>query len=383
MTGKAKLIIPAAILLSGIAIMILLLNLGGNKSKKGNKSQTKVVDTEIVQLTDIPAKILGYGRVTSRQPIQLYSEVAGTLLKGQIPFLPAQSFKKGDLLLRVDNRQTTLALNSTKSDLMTALATFLSEIKSNFPDEYEIWQKYFDGCSFDNKLQELPDVKNRKIKLFLSRFNVYKLYFAVRDLEIKLSKHYFYAPFDGSIISASMRAGSTARNGSLLGEIINLERLEVEVPVSIQDVQWIDRNRSIKLYSSEIDGEWSGQISRIGKAIDSRTQTVQVFITIDNPNQMPILEGIFFQVEITGSDIKNSFVLPHRALYNEEFVYLIKNGRLMFQKVGIARKENSSVIINRGLSNGDTLVIEAMQGVYEGMLAKSKTSKSEIGNEDE
>ncbi|MCP4706646.1 MAG: HlyD family efflux transporter periplasmic adaptor subunit, partial [candidate division Zixibacteria bacterium] len=192
-------------------------------------------------------------------------------------------------------------------------------------------QEYFNNCSFDNKLQNLPDTDNQKIKLFLSRFNVYKLYFAVRDLEIKLSKHYFYAPFNGSIVTTNMRAGSTARVGSLLGEIINLEKLEVEVPVSVQDVQWINHKTKVKLFSSEISGEWSGQINRIGKTIDSRTQTVQVFISIDDLNQLQIYEGVFFQVEIAGFNIENAISIPHKALYNEKYVYLIENGRLHFQ----------------------------------------------------
>lgn len=367
-----KILIPAVILISGLVIMLLLLNLGGKKSKRENKSYTKVVDTEIVRLTSIPAKILGYGRVASVQPVQLYSEVAGTLEKGNIPFQPAQSFKKGDLLLKVDNRQAILALNSAKSDLMTALATFLSEIKINFPEEFDIWQKYFNHCDFDNELLELPEAQNQKIKLFLARFNVYKLYFSVRDLEIKLSKYYFYAPFDGSIVATNLRAGSTARNGTLLGEIINLEKLEVEVPVSTQDIQWINRERAVKLHSSEMDQQWTGRINRIGQAIDSRTQTVPVFISIDDSSQLPILEGVFFQVEIEGFIVENAFSIRHKALYNEESVYLIENGKLAFQKVEIARKENSTAIISGGLNDGDTLVIEAMQGVYDGMSARSK-----------
>ncbi len=383
MTGKMKILIPIVILICGGLIMWLFLNMGGDKSKRENKPQTKVVDTKIVKLTSTPAKILGYGRVASVQPIQLYSEVSGILQAGNIPFQPAQSFKKGDLLLKVDNRQATLALNSTKSDLMTALATLLSEIKSNFPEEYDIWQEYFNNCSFDNKLQKLPETDNQKIKLFLSRFNVYKLYFSVRDLEIRLSKHYFYAPFDGSIVSANQRDGSTARIGTLLGEIINLEKLEVEVPVSVQDVQWINREAPVKLVSSEISGTWTGQITRIGQTIDPRTQTIQVFISIENLHQLPILEGVFFQVEITGHNIEDAVSIPHKALYNDEFVYLIKNGQLKFQKVEITRKENGSAIIDGGLNNGDTLVIEAMQGIYDGMSAQSKMMLNDAGAEHE
>ncbi len=164
---------------------------------------------------------------------------------------------------------------------MTALANVLPEIKVDFPDEYQKWQDYFNSCQFNSKLSPLPETDNPKIKLFLSRFNVYTIYFSVRDLEIRLDKHDFYAQFDGSIVTADLRAGSTARVGSLLGEIINLEQMEVSVPIEAGDVQWIDRSRPVTFTSSEIPGEWTGRVSRVGSDIDARTQTVELYMSID------------------------------------------------------------------------------------------------------
>ncbi|MCP4634593.1 MAG: efflux RND transporter periplasmic adaptor subunit [candidate division Zixibacteria bacterium] len=372
MTKKSKILLPATILIIGFASMMLFLNLRSDSPKRNPKKQSKIVETEIVKPGKIPSQIITYGRVVSTQPVQLYSEVAGILMEGNVPFQPAQSFRKGDLLLKIDDRQAKLALNSTKSDLLNALATVLPEIKIDFPDEFKIWQDYFNNCRFETNLSELPNTDNPKIKLYLSRFNVYKLYFSVRDKEISLSKHYFYAPFDGSITSANLRVGSSARSGTLLGEIINLEKLEVEVSVSAQDIQWINKNSPMKLTSSEIEGEWNGRISRIGNAIDTRTQTVRVFISIDKSEEIPVLEGVFFKAVIPGLRIDNAVRVPQRALYNEKNVYLISNGELEFREVRVARKENGSVLINGGLNDGDTLVTEAMQGVFPGMPAQSK-----------
>ena len=143
-----------------------------------------------------------------------------------VPFRPAQSFSRGDLLLKADDRQVKLDISSRKSEFLTALAVALAEIKSDTPDEYKAWRDYFDAIEFDEKLAEMPATDDPRIKLLLSRLNVYKLYYDIRDLEITLEKHHFYAPFDGSIISADMREGTTARGGSHLGRIINLEELE-------------------------------------------------------------------------------------------------------------------------------------------------------------
>lgn len=337
----------------------------------------RVVETQVVSLGDVPAGITAFGRVTSSQPISLTAEVPGELMAGTVPFQPAQDFSKGDLLVKIDDRQAQLDLKSAKSDLLTSLATVLPEIKSDFPNEYQIWQSYFDECGFEKSLADLPETDNRKIKLFLSRFNVYKLYFTVRDLEIRLSKHFFYAPFDGSIVRAELRLGSTARAGTRLGDIISMEDLEVEVPVSAEDIRWIDFDRAVKFTSSEIGGHWTGKIKRVGSSIDTRTQTVPVYIAIDSEASDRLLNGVFLQAEIPGMTIENAFNVPRSAVYNENNVYTITDGKLAPRSVEIARRETETIIVNGGLESGDTLVVELMQGVATGMPAVSRSAKSE------
>jgi multidrug efflux pump subunit AcrA (membrane-fusion protein) len=370
---KKLVLIPLGIIIFGFIIMMILQTFKEDLPQAKALPQVKFVNVEVIQLESVPTKITGYGRLVTSQPVILYSEVNGTLVSGNIPFQPAQSFKKGNLLLKIDDRQIRLDLNSAKSDFLNALASVLPEIKVDFPDEYQIWQAYFNNCDFDKIMPSLPHTDNQKIKLFLSRFNVYKLYFLVRNLEIQLEKHFFYAPFDGSILIADVRVGSTARIGMRLGEIINLEKMEVEVPVPASDVQWIDYRKSVKFTSSEISGEWAGKVQRVGKNIDTRTQTVQVFIDIGNSHKEELFNGVFLKVEIPGLPIANAVAISRGAIYNENYVYTIKEGRLVFRKVNIARTEMESVIINEGLVNNDTLVVDILQGVTEGMPAKIKS----------
>ena len=380
MMNKKHIFLPIGILLTGFLVMVLLINLRSEPPKRLPVIQPKTVQAEKVELKDINSEIITLGRLTSSQPVTLYSEVAGILEAGSIPFLPAALFKKGDLLFKVDDRQTKLELNSLKSDFMNALASVLPEIKIDFPDEYQRFQNYFDNCDFHSRLTALPETSNQKIKLFLTRFNVYKLYYSVKNLEIRLEKHYFYAPFDGSIISADLRKGSTVRVGSTVGQIINLENLEVEVPVAANDITWIDRSRPVKLISSEIKGEWMGQIKRIGKNIDERTQTVPVFVGIKKNGHEELINGIFLKAIIPGRIVQNAVSVPNRALYNESFVYLIQNGKLEFRQVNIAKRQMDHVIVSNGIASGDTLVTELLQGVAPGMpaIARTEDNKGEI-----
>lgn len=364
--------LPVLVLVAGFIAMMLLLGQRTDPPKRAPEARAKIVETAVVKLGSVQTEIVAYGRVTSSQPIQLFSEVSGILEQGDVPFKPAQSFSRGDLLVKIDDRQARFNLNSVKSDLLTALASVLPEIKVDFPDEYQIWQDYFNSCEFDRRLTPLPETDNAKIKLFLSRFSVYKLYFTVSDLEILLDKHYIYAPFDGSIVSTALRVGSTARMGSLLGEIINLEELEVAVPVEVSDLQWMDRTKRVRFTSSEVDGEWAGRMTRVGSHIDTRTQTVDVYISIDDGQEGSLLNGVFLEAHIPGKSIAESFAVPPKAVYDDRYVYLIEDGKLATRDVVILRREASQIILNGGLENGDVVVTEIMQGVAPGMPAQSR-----------
>jgi RND family efflux transporter MFP subunit len=275
-----------------------------------------------------------------------------------------------------------LEIKSAKSDFLNALSSVLPEIKVDFPTDFQVWESYFNQCDVYSPLPPLPATENQKIKLFLSRFNVYKLYFSIRNLEIRLEKHFFYAPFSGSIISADFRVGSIVRNGSRLGEVINLDNLEVEIPVPAEDIIWIDKNKPVRLESVELGKQWQGKIVRIGNSIDQKTQSVSLFVKIIKSSTREIIEGIFLEAHIPGKVVENAILIPRKVLYQDNYLYCIKNGRLDYREVKIARRQTDSVIITDGIAEGDTIVAEVLQGVASGMLARPKNNVSDERSQD-
>jgi multidrug efflux pump subunit AcrA (membrane-fusion protein) len=377
MKRKVLLILPLLILAAGFMAMQILSSFRTAPPRDPPQPAIKIVGTSTVVLGGVATEIIAYGRMVSSQPVILYSEVNGTLQRGDLPFRPGQSFKKGDLLVKIDTRQIKLDINTAKSELLTALASVLPEIKVDFAQEYAVWEDYFNNCRFDKRIPDLPAAANQKIKLYLSRFKVYKTYFSIRDLEILLEKHYIYAPFDGSVVAADLRVGSSTRNGTRLGEIINLENLEAQIPVPAEDIRWLDRSKPVTLTSAEIAGTWTGHIRRIGKTIDTRTQTAQVYIAVDQPGDKNLYDGIFMKATIPGRTIPDACIVPRKVLYEQKFVYLVEDGQLSYQPVQVARQEPDYVIVNGGLANGDRLVMEMLQGVSAGMPARLKQNGSE------
>lgn len=369
-------IIPLLILAGGFILMQLLAGLKEEPARRSQLKPPKAVVSEVIRMAETPTTITALGKLTSSQPVQLISEVAGVLQNGDIPFKPGTRFRRGDVLLRIDDRQVRLTLNSAKSDFLNALASVLPEIKVEFPEHAAAWQAYFDGCGFQEALAELPEAQNRKIKLLLTRFNVYKLYYTARNLEITLEKHRIVAPFDGAVVSTALRSGSTARNGSVLGEVISLQDLELELPLPAGDIPWIDRSRPVRLKARESDAIFSGRILRIGGSVDQRSQTLPVYVAVSPAAGTTLYEGMFLEAEIPGRPVPVGTVIPRRALYEERYVYIVENGALLQRPVHIVRRNPETVVIDSGLQDGDTLVTELLQGVSPGMPAEARMPAS-------
>jgi membrane fusion protein (multidrug efflux system) len=375
MSKKKNLIIvlvALVILAVGFAGMSLLSSLRKESPKKDPELREIVVSAEAVALGEVAAEIVAYGRLKSAQPVVINSEVNGTLQLGDVSFRPGQRFQRGQLLIKVDTRQIKLEISTAKSELLKAMASVLPDIKVDFPDAYDVWQDYFNLCSFDRPVPPLPEAVNNSIKLYLARFNVYNIYFSIRDLEIRHEKHFIRAPFDGAIIGADLRPGSNVRSGTHIGEIISLEELEMVVPLTVDDVQWIELDQPVLLTSAELRGEWHGKIRRIGKTIDQQTQTVQVYILVDDADQL--YDGIFLKASIPGLTVASAVRFPRSALYRQKYVYLIEDDVLAFRQVEVVRRETDSIIVNGGLSEGDMLVTDILQGVSPGMPARVKNA---------
>lgn len=374
---KLIIVLVAFVILSiGFASMNLLSGLREDSPKQEPELRQIVVDAETVALGEVAAGIIAYGRLKSAQPVVINSEVNGTLQSGDVKFRPGQRFIRGQMLIKVDTRQIRLEISTAKSELLKALASVLPDIRVDFPEAYGVWQDYFNRCSFDRPVPPLPEAINNSIKLYLSRFNVYNIYFSIRDLEIMYEKHFMRAPFDGAVVEADMRPGSNVRSGTRIGEIISLEELEIVVPLTVDDVQWIDPDQPVLLTSAELRGEWTGTIKRIGKTIDQQTQTVQVYIRVDDAEQL--YDGIFLKADIPGRMVASAVRFPRRALYRQKYVYLIEDGVLVFRQVEVVRSETGSVIVSGGLACGDVLVTDVLQGVSPGMPVRVKNADERI-----
>ncbi|MCK5537070.1 MAG: HlyD family efflux transporter periplasmic adaptor subunit, partial [Bacteroidales bacterium] len=214
------------------------------KSMRQNQ-QSKVVSVSTVKNSKIISEIPITGRVSALDYNEVFAEVGGILKPGELQFREGIKFKKGDILLRIDNTEARLNLLAAKSNFMNSLTQIIADIKLDYPDSYKAWERYLAKLNIKKSLTELPEPRSDKEKYFLVARNIYNTFYSIRSQEVRLSKYIIKADYDGIITQANIHPGTLVRIGQKLGEYINPSAYELEAGISQNDLGFVGIGNSV------------------------------------------------------------------------------------------------------------------------------------------
>lgn len=371
---KRKLIILIVTFLI-ILLGVLLKNYFASKKEEPKKmfppSAERIVKVKPVTYTEIQSGIVAFGRVNSAQSVSLIAEVGGKLLQGTIPLKEATFFNKGDIIYRIDEREARFNLQSQKSEFLNNVASALADIKIDFPDELSKWENFLQQIELNKSLPELPEVKSRKEKIFISNRKLLTQYYTIKSAEERLAKFTFTAPYKGSIAQLNFEEGSIVNPGATIGRIIRTDEMEAEIPVKAENIKWIETGMPVKLFAENKTMSWDGKIVRISDYVDPNTQSIMVYIKLLPNSQFKLYEGIYLQAEIEGKKLINTMEIPRKALVNNNQVYVVENNKLKLKPITI-HKVNSNSILFSGLEEGELVVVESIVNMPENTTVKTQ-----------
>ena len=76
--------------------------------------------------------------------------------KRDISLKKGQNFRKGDVLVKIYNKDAKYALQARKSGYLNLLANILPDLKIDYPEYYESWVNFFESVKIDTDLPDLP-----------------------------------------------------------------------------------------------------------------------------------------------------------------------------------------------------------------------------------
>lgn len=341
----------------------------------------RFVRTEQVKYQDILTHVVAYGRVQTAQSLDLLSEVSGRMHEGKIRLKEGQNFKKGDLLFYVDATEASLNLKSQKSNFLRDLAAILPDLKIDYPESFDSWQVYFSSLEIDNDLPELPASQSEKEKTFLATKGIYSNFYTIKSAEERLRKHWYYAPFDGSISEIVLEEGAFVNAGSRIGKVMRKGLHELKVAVETQDIPWIQLGAETSIYSNETQQTWTGTVARISDFINQNTQSIDVYISID-PAGGTIYDGQFIEAAIPARVIKDGMEIPRNIIYEGNEVFVLQDSLLKVKQITVHRLMDETAVFS-GLDENEDLVMDPLINAHNNMRAyKMNTNDIDLERKD-
>jgi membrane fusion protein (multidrug efflux system) len=353
-------------------LVIIALGIVGKNALAGLKEPPKEdppkntvapVKVRLVENTAQYATVPFEGRLVSKQKIDVFSEVNGRLLAGIKPFKDGTAFKKGDVLLKLDDTDTRFNIIANRSNFESTLTSLLPDLKIDYADDFDKWENYLGKFDASKSIPDLPEVTNQKEKNFLVSRKIYNQYYAIKSQEAQLQKFTIIAPFDGIVSEANMNANTIIRAGQRLGVFLDPINYELEAGFSLADMRKVNVGDEAVLQSNELEGNWTGKISRISETVDANTQTVKAYITISGDR---LYEGIYLNGSLKGITLDSAASVPRFLVVNGEQIYGVENNMLKLLDINVIH-ESEDVMIVKGLKDGTKLVNQVVPGAFEGL----------------
>ena len=371
MKKRQVIIILSIIGIIVISLVIMMALNGMAEESKMHPAKEKIiyVKTEKVNYTNIESYIAGSGRLASQSLVDVSAEVQGKILQGNVPLKKGQTFKKGDVMLRIYNEEFKLALRAKKSRFLTLIANILPDLKVDFNSSFDKWNLFFDNINPEKNLPELPEINEKKEKIFLASRNILSEYYSIKSDELRLVKYSIRAPFTGVYSQVYSEVGSIANPGARLGQILRTDKLELEVPIDINEVKWLQTGDNVELASENDIQHWQGKIIRIAEYVDPTTQAISVFVRVSADKKNPLYNGQYLNAIFKGKIIKNSFSIPRNAVYNFNEVYVVINDKLQKRIITVEKVNKDNLVFN-GLPQGVDIVIEPLMNIAENTVVE-------------
>lgn len=365
-------VLPFFFMFSLVALIISC----SSKEKEENKqeaieikqAQVKSFNTVRIQPADIMESINITGRVVPIQKVDVTAQVQGVAKQTAKPFKEGVDFKKGETLVDIDNEEFKYNLTATKSQFVSSLVRIMSDLKIDFPNDFEKWNKYLESISIKESLPQFPEVNKPQLRYYLSTNNIYNLYYSIKSAEEVLKKYQIKAPFDGSIVESRMDEGSLVRPGSPLGSFIRTDQFEIRASVSISDIGALAIGQQLTFQSPDTGGKWTGSIVRIGKKVDASTQAVTIYLLVQGRG---LKEGMYLEGTLASKSYNNAAELSRNAITRNNQVYVIADERVHLKDVNTLSYHDDKVVVS-GLDAGDLVITDEINTPIQGITARAK-----------
>ena len=411
------------VLFVALVISVLLVRLKPEAERQVPPQTGLLVEVMPVNAEAVNLYVEAYGTVRPREALSLVAEVRGQVVDIDPLFEEGSFIPTKTVLIQIDPRTYQLGVSRRKVQVKQAEAEIkrLDQEVVNLKARLKIARS--DVTLAKNEYLRLKKLIDKKViaqsqldkaeqaylasrerlqalenQLALTNPSKEQLV-AQRDLarvmlqeaQLDLERSAIIAPFDGWSLEKAIEKGQHVNAGQYLGKIYNAGELEIEVRIPVKEFKWLPADldqqpwaqADIIFESGETKYAWKGYVARVKAQLDEKTRTLPIIIETDtsvveanNNGNFRLRPGMFVNVKIAGRKIDSAYVLPRHLVYPGNVVYIVEDNQLKIRPVNVLRSYKETVIIDKGLSDGEMIITSPMSAATEGMLVRVQDSQN-------
>lgn len=337
---------------------------------KSDTATSKVLNAKLVSITPITSQNFNHFiELQGKIEADNVSYVSPKYGPGQVRAVyvtQGQQVRKGQLLLKLDDAIITQQLSAARSGINT-LQTQLNTARDIYNRQNNLWKQ---GIGTEVQLiQARTNVQTLENQLETTRENI-------KTIERQLDGTNIRADINGVADIVNVRVGEYFQGMAGVQPqilLVNTASLKAVANVPENYASKVRTGAPVTVFLPDINRTLSTKINVSGKLIytDSRSFKVEARIPYDasiRPNQIA-------KIQIQDYAVANTVVVPVNTVQTDEngkyvFVAIQEGGRMVARKksVGVGELNGSMIEVKVGLAQGDQLITEGYQNLYEGQV---------------
>jgi membrane fusion protein (multidrug efflux system) len=366
-------------LVAGSTLVVAVASLGLAGCKGSAKPATPPPpEVSVIQVTAHPVTVYNEYVAQTQAPdtIEIRSQVTG-LLERQV-FTDGSRVKKGEVLYVIDQRPFEAQLAQAKASLAQAEANLVNAKQNLARQERLIAQKAVSQQDYDTAVAQ-----ERSGKALVEAQKA-----LLRNSELNLEFATLRASRDGFMSSSLVKPGAliTAQQ-TLLTTLYSSDPMWVNF--SISEDRFLELQKTLKhppgdrpdtappfliRLADGTDYALPGKLNFIDATIDQKSGTLQVRISVPNPNRQ-LRPGLFVRVVVAAFENPSAIRIPQQAvqeLQGLKSVYVVDaEDKAEARPIVASYRLGNEWVVDSGLKPGDRVVIEGIGKIRAGAPVKA------------
>jgi RND family efflux transporter MFP subunit len=332
---------------------------------------TSAVQISTVSRTEVAPTVAVPGTVYSRNEVQITAGVAGQL---EMVAEPGTVVEKGDYVARIDKQSLRLQ-RAEQEALLERARINVRQLESQLRRQQELARS-----SLVSEFELEQTQANRD--LALSDATIIEV--RIRQIDDLLQRADVRAPFSGVVIERNRRPGEEVARGEVLGQLTDIENLEVRAFVPLKHLPRTASGQAIDVFAT--DAAHTGTIRSLVPTGDIRSQTFEARIDLPADANRDWTVGQLVSVGIPIRARQLALAVPRDALVlrqNGSFVFRINADNKAEQvEVRVGDSSGEFIAVQGDLAEGDRVAIRGAENLSEGAEVRILVSETSTAASD-